>query len=533
MADEINDILPFAPEGDEALGDLEPLATYQEHPVRRRGHQPGIALRAIENRALRQALHMAAGLARWIAGRHAPGVRDDGDLDAVVAGLAAASASGQVPSDRTIAAGTGLSGGGTLAADRSLSFDTVWGDGRYALASRTLTAGDGLSGGGNLTANRSLAVDGSVVRTGRTIAAGDGLSGGGTLAADRALAVDSSVVRTARTITAGTGLSGGGNLSANRTLSFDATWGDGRYALASRTIAAGDGLSGGGSLAADRALAVDGSVMRRNALNEVGVSNFAHRSIQTGWMRMSGGNAIGQGGEVILYGPEHPSFPAEARLTGDLVRLTANSQSVTWDGTVLTVPGTVHVDGGAVVPSARAVSAGDGLTGGGTLAADRALAVDGSVMRRNASNEISFGNFAHRNGQTSYLRLSGGNAIGEGGELLLYGPEHASSPGQARLTANGAHLIWDGATPTAGGSPLAAFSTTAAAGTTSFPIGHIVLVEADALAARNGSVTVRLHSSDTGRYAHTGAGAALAGTGRARGYSVGSGAVIGLAQRVA
>ena len=59
-----------------------------------------------------------------------------------------------------------------------------------------LTAGSGLTGGGNLTANRSFAVDSSVVRTSRTLTAGDGLNGGGTLAGNRSFAVDSSVVRT-------------------------------------------------------------------------------------------------------------------------------------------------------------------------------------------------------------------------------------------------------------------------------------------------------------------------------------------------
>lgn len=47
--------------------------------------------------------------------------------------------------------GTGIIGGGNLTANRTLSFDQTWGDGRYALRSRTLTAGTGISGGGNLS----------------------------------------------------------------------------------------------------------------------------------------------------------------------------------------------------------------------------------------------------------------------------------------------------------------------------------------------------------------------------------------------
>lgn len=86
---------------------------------------------------------------------------------------------------------------------------------------RDIIAGDGLSGGGDLTADRTLSVDTSVVRTSRTISAGDGLDGGGSLASNRSLSVDSSVVRTSREVIAGTGLTGGGDLGSNVTLNVD------------------------------------------------------------------------------------------------------------------------------------------------------------------------------------------------------------------------------------------------------------------------------------------------------------------------
>jgi hypothetical protein len=71
----------------------------------------------------------------------------------------------------------------------------------------TFTAGNGLTGGGTLAADRTF-----------NVGAGDGIS----VAAD-SVAVNSSVVRTSRTITAGSGLTGGGDLSANRTLAVDTT----------------------------------------------------------------------------------------------------------------------------------------------------------------------------------------------------------------------------------------------------------------------------------------------------------------------
>ena len=86
-SDARNDILPFAPEGLEDAGDLLPLGADEGHNMRKRGHQAGLALRELQNRASRQSAHMAAGVAQFIANRHEPGVIDDADLDKVEEGL--------------------------------------------------------------------------------------------------------------------------------------------------------------------------------------------------------------------------------------------------------------------------------------------------------------------------------------------------------------------------------------------------------------------------------------------------------------
>lgn len=86
----INEIYPFGSTGTEANGDVLALAEYLADAQRLSGHQLGIARRDLMNTVLRQNSHMAAGLAQFIAARHAPGVVDDGDLDKVEAGLVAA-----------------------------------------------------------------------------------------------------------------------------------------------------------------------------------------------------------------------------------------------------------------------------------------------------------------------------------------------------------------------------------------------------------------------------------------------------------
>ncbi|WP_221931091.1 hypothetical protein, partial [Telmatospirillum sp. J64-1] len=143
----INEILPFAPDGQENLGDLETLESYRTHPGRLRGHQPGIALRALENRVLRQVSHIAAGLAQFIANRHADGVRDDGDLDALEAGLVEAFTS-LIPDVIDIIEGTEgtltVARGGTGATTAAAALSNLGG----TPAGRTITAGNGLVGGG-------------------------------------------------------------------------------------------------------------------------------------------------------------------------------------------------------------------------------------------------------------------------------------------------------------------------------------------------------------------------------------------------
>jgi hypothetical protein len=92
----------------------------------------------------------------------------------------------------SISAGTGLTGGGTLAATRTLSFDQSYGDARYQLVA-------------NMDSYQLVS----------------GMS---------------AYVLTTRTIGASTGLTGGGDLTTNRSFSFDTSWGDARY----RTISSAD-----------------------------------------------------------------------------------------------------------------------------------------------------------------------------------------------------------------------------------------------------------------------------------------------------
>lgn len=192
----------------------------------------------------------------------------------------------------------------------------------YALSSRTITAGTGLTGGGDLSANRTINADTSVLATKLALvkardslqtninlkadksttvstSAATGLIGGGDLSTNRTHAIDTSIIATKKalansrdsvqinlnakadkttTVSTGTGLTGGGDLSTNRTHSVDTSVIATKLALAkardsvqtnvnlkadkSTTISAGTGIGSGlGDISSNRTVSVDTSVM--------------------------------------------------------------------------------------------------------------------------------------------------------------------------------------------------------------------------------------------------------------------------------
>ena len=209
---------------------------------------------------------------------------------------------GKADKTTSVSAGTGLSGGGDLNTNRTLS--VLYGDKvgtaaqgndarilaaatKIELASGLATkvnttlsigAGAGLSGGGNLTTNRSFSVNYGT--TGGTAAEGNdsrivNAASVTQLNSGLALKVDKTVG-----VLSGVGLTGGGSLASSRTLAVaygttagTAAQGDDARILAAATkaelssglasktdkttsVVAGSGLLGGGNLSADRTLSV-------------------------------------------------------------------------------------------------------------------------------------------------------------------------------------------------------------------------------------------------------------------------------------
>tara|TARA_R110002167_G_scaffold61913_4_gene174905 strand:- start:10739 stop:12631 length:1893 start_codon:yes stop_codon:yes gene_type:complete len=167
-----------------------------------------------------------------------------------------------VPGTRTISAGDGLTGGGDLSADRTLSLDIsgltaestagdtdliaiydasasalrkqtraqfLAGIGGGVSESRTITAGVGLTGGGDLSADRTLSLDIVGLTAESTAGNSDLLVIYDTSAAayrkqtrsEFLAGVTTGLVTTGTSVNTGSGLTGGGNLTTSRTLSLD------------------------------------------------------------------------------------------------------------------------------------------------------------------------------------------------------------------------------------------------------------------------------------------------------------------------
>lgn len=245
-----------------------------------------------------------------------------------------------VRADRAINTGTGLSGGGNMTANRTLSFDTTWGDNRYIQQATkvsfnriSLTNGDtinpalefslndGISwvtgDGGYFIENNSVIAripsngglgqsydvvnrasgDGRYMQQSWSLSTGRGLTGGGDGSANRAIALDFGSLYLQSTNTSDPRLIylDGGDSSSVRRIAEGQLKTNFNLAGSGTTISAGNGLTGGGDIGSDRTIAMGtpGDI-RRASGNATSETSHTHRITNANFQDMMA-NMLGAG----------------------------------------------------------------------------------------------------------------------------------------------------------------------------------------------------------------------------------------------
>jgi len=292
-------------------------------------------------------------------------------------------------------------------------------------SSVSITAGNGLSGGGTIAATRTINVVGNTgivanstgVFTNDSQIVHDSLSG---------FVANEHINHSSVTLTAGNGLTGGGDITTNR--SFAVAAGNNQVVSnstgvfinesnidihnlsgyvagehidhATVSITAGNGLTGGGDISSTRSLAVvagntqlisnaSGIFANQANFNHNALSNYvSNQHIDHSSVSITAGNGLSGGGTIAAT--RTLAVVGNTGITANSTGVFTNDSQIVHDNLSGFVSNE-HIDHSTV-----SVTAGNGLTGGGTIAATRTLAVG-------AGNGISVNSTA--------VAVSAGNGI--------------------------------------------------------------------------------------------------------------------------
>ncbi len=314
----------------------------------------------------------------------------------------------------------------------------------------TLTAGDGLSGGGTIAANRSFAVDATVLRTtGDSVVSSsaqlsDDISG--SLSAAAVLGLGAGIISgsssnsslTTAIVGEGAGiLSGsaqiaddvsgslstaaivglGANLvSASAMVDHDSTTNfvaNEHINHTSVTLTAGDGLTGGGTIASNRTFAVGAGTGVTVNSNDVAIGQDVATTANVKFNHITGsGNISGSLGNILGF--NSGSFQAidALALSGSVQQAT---QALINHDSLAGFVSDEHIDHTGVT-----ITAGAGLTGGGTIASTRTLAVGAGTGVTVNANDVAIGQDVATTANVKFNHITGsGNISGSAaGDIL-------------------------------------------------------------------------------------------------------------------
>ena len=308
----------------------------------------------------------------------------------------------------TLTAGTGLNGGGDISASRTFNIDSAElyasfdhdGFSDYVAnehinhTSVTMTAGSGLTGGGDISSTRTfnvgqgtgITVSGDAISTNDAQIVHDNLSG---------FVADEHVAHSGVTLTAGSGLTGGGDISASRTFN----------------IGQGTGIT----VSADAIATNDAEIVHDNLSGFVANEHIDHTSVSvTAGSGLTGGGTIaatrtfniGQGTGITVSADAIATNDAEI-VHDDLSGFVAD-EHIAHSGVTLTAG--AGLTGGGTIAASRTFNVGAGT--GITVSADAISTNDGEIVHDNLSGFVADEHVAHSGvTMTAGAGLTGGGTI--------------------------------------------------------------------------------------------------------------------------
>ena len=427
----------------------------------------------------------------------------------------------------SVTAGSGLTGGGTIAATRTINIGQGTGitvsadaistnDGEIVHdnlsgfvsnehidhTSVTLTAGVGLNGGGDISSSREFNIDSAelyanfahddfhdyvadehVAHSGVSITAGNGLTGGGTIAASRTLNIgqgtgitvgtdaistnDGEIVHdnlsgfvanehidhTTVSVTAGAGLTGGGTIAASRTLNIGQGTGitvgadaistndaqivhdnlsgfvsDEHVAHSGVTLTAGVGLNGGGTIAASRTFNIDSAELYANFAHDNFHDYVADEHIAHSGVTITAGNGLTGGGTIAASRTLNIGQGTGITVGADTI--STNDAQIVHDN----LSGFVADE--HVAHSSVTMTAGNGLTGGGTIAASRTFNVGAGTGVTVSADAVSIGQDVATTADVTFASVETTGNIIVGGNLQVTGTTTTVNSQSLEVTDN-------------------------------------------------------------------------------------------------
>jgi len=269
-------------------------------------------------------------------------------------------------------------------------------DEHVAHTSVTMTAGSGLTGGGDISATRTFNIGQG---TGITVSADAIATNDGEIVHDNlsGFVADEHVAHSGVTLTAGIGLNGGGDISASRTFNIDSSelysnFDHDRFRdyVANEhidhsgvTMTAGTGLNGGGTIAATRTFNIDSAELYANFSLDGFNDYVANEHIDHTTVSFTAGSGLTGGGDISS---------SRSFTVGQGTGITVSADAIaTNDAEIVHDNLSGFVADEHIAHSGVTMTAGSGLTGGGTIAATRTFNVGAGTGVTVNADDIAIG----------------------------------------------------------------------------------------------------------------------------------------------